>query len=284
VPATPIDAVQRLRRRGATLIEALVVFAILGILTGLLLVAVQRARETAHRMSCMNNLRQLGVAVHAYHNDHEFLPPYADQDPAVSRLKYTSWVTHLLPYFGQQRLYEQLRLRQRSTEEVRKVKFPFLLCPSDPTMGNNPGNWGKTNYLANWYVLTDGKSGFYAPPRKLRDLSDGLSNVVLFAEAYSVCDKLTRIALLSPWQHNFGVTQEGKPSDDPSYWPNDYTMFQVQPRQGNGCDKWRTQTPHAGMHVTLADGSVRPVQATVSPETWKNALKPSDGQPLGDDW
>jgi hypothetical protein len=207
----------------------------------------------------------------------------------VSRLKYTSWVTHLLPQFGQQRLYEQLRLRQRSIDDVRKIRFPFLVCPSDTSTGDGGANasWGKTNYLANWYVLTDGRGGFYAPRRRLRELTDGPPNVVLFAEAYSVCDRLARIALLSPWQHNFGVTQEGKASDDPSYWPHDYTMFQVQPVQRRGhdeCDRWRAQTPHAVMNVTMADGSVRPVHGSVSPETWKNALKPCDGQPLGEDW
>jgi Tfp pilus assembly protein PilE len=135
---------QHMRCRGATLIEALVVFAILGILTGMLLVTVQRARETAHRLSCMNNLKQLGVAVHDYHNDHAFLPPYADQDPVVSRLKYTSWFTHLLPYVGHAALHRQLRLGMRG--EARRARFALLLCPSDPSAGDDPGDWGETNY------------------------------------------------------------------------------------------------------------------------------------------
>ena len=65
-----------------------------------------------------------------------------------------------------------------------------------------------------------------------------------------------------------------KASDDPSYLPNDYTMFQVQP--GN-CDKWRAQTPHSEMHVALADGSVTSVSASISPANWRSLLKPRDG-------
>src|SRR5205807_2568083 len=97
------------------------------ILMGLLLVAVQRSRESAHRLSCMNNLRQLGAAVHEYHNEQSYLPPYADQDPVVSGLKYTSWVTHLLPYLDHEGIYERLRRRQLPQAEVRKLRFAFLL-------------------------------------------------------------------------------------------------------------------------------------------------------------
>ena len=65
--------------------------------------------------------------------------------------------------------------------------------------------------------------------QRFQKFADGLTNTVLFAEAQANCDGLPRLATQASYYHNFGITQEGKPSDDPSYLPHDYTMFQVQP-------------------------------------------------------
>ena len=95
------------------------------------------------------------------------------------------------------------------------------------------------------------------------------------------------MALESPWYHNFGVTGENLPSDDPKYLPNDYTMFQVRPSldtQPTGCNPWRTQTSHSVMHVCMADGSTRPVHAGIDPAIWKRALQPRTGNPPPGDW
>ena len=85
--------------------------------------------------------------------------------------------------------------------------------------------------------------------------------------------RAARSALCSDQYHNFGITQEGKANDDPAYLPNDYTLFQVQPKH---CDKWRAQTPHGAMQIALADGSVRSVAGNTSLSMWKHALKPRD--------
>jgi hypothetical protein len=91
---------------------------------------------------------------------------------------------------------------------------------------------------------------------------------------------MLRPALVACCTHNFGVTWHGKPSDDPSYAPTDYTMFQLAPPVAD-CDNQRAQTPHSSMPVALADGGSRLVVRTIDPAVWKQLLKPRDGGPLG---
>src|SRR5207245_3049256 len=105
----------RNRKSGFTLIELLVVIAIIAILIGLLVPAVQSVREAASRAKCQNNLHQLGVAVHHYHDNNKRMPAYFGTAPAGSvypwenrNKAYGSWFVHLLPYVEQGNVHQRV--------------------------------------------------------------------------------------------------------------------------------------------------------------------------------
>ncbi len=162
------------RRSGFTLIELLVVIAIIAILIGLLLPAVQKVREAAARMQCQNNLHQLGLAVHSYHDANQKFPFGKGQDyratmPAAP--VYARWSIHsqILPYIEQDNLYKSIDFTfppetpgmagvinfmpaYQNPGGVNaaacRTRVGTFLCPSDPA--GLPGDWpGQNNYYAN---------------------------------------------------------------------------------------------------------------------------------------
>jgi prepilin-type N-terminal cleavage/methylation domain-containing protein/prepilin-type processing-associated H-X9-DG protein len=136
-------------RRAFTLIELLVVIAIIAVLIGLLLPAVQKVREAAARMQCTNNLKQIGVALHSYHDANGTFPPgYVDGNKDRTSTPDNDvgpgwgWAAFLLPYIEQGNLYNQINFSKGVTvgtnAAVSQTPLKIYQCPSDPIQQNCP--------------------------------------------------------------------------------------------------------------------------------------------------
>jgi len=134
----------RVPRRAMTLIELLVVMAIIGILVAMLLPAVQSARESSRRASCSNHLKQIGLALHMYHDAQRWLPPgwigvdFASEKPHASGESGWGWASMVLPYLEEGNLAQQEvdfdhPVRAPRNQSGREHLLSVFLCPSDPS-------------------------------------------------------------------------------------------------------------------------------------------------------
>jgi prepilin-type N-terminal cleavage/methylation domain-containing protein len=207
------------RRRAFTLIELLVVIAIIGLLIGLLLPAVQKVREAAARARCMNNLKQIGIALHDYHDVHGVLPPglgagkdlypttpggglaqgMHDTIPSTASPtfnRYASWCTWILPHVEQDARFKAMRQTARPTGPAGGI-VPLFLCPSEsrgavvgpvPSDFTSQGDRAPTFYVgvagtavnAKWPVA-DGML-YNRSKTKLTDVTDGTSVTLMVGE------------------------------------------------------------------------------------------------------
>lgn len=192
----------RPHRLGFTLVELLVVIAIIGVMVGLLLPAVQAAREAARRMQCKNHLKQIALATQNYESTHRVFPPSASISAFGAINTNSSWSIHgrLLPYLEQGSLYNQIdqSLAWDNQPAFGNLKIPTYACPSDPradtprdlspklasplfptTYGFNFGTW-----LVYDPVSRQMGDGAFGPNSRIgfRDFLDGSSNTLMLAE------------------------------------------------------------------------------------------------------
>lgn len=245
--------------RAFTLVELLVVITIIGILIALLLPAVQAAREAARSMQCANNLKQVGLGMHLYHEAHSMFPP--DQMAGVGGVGATlprwSWGACLLPFVEQEPLYQLLN-PQGDTVPVAtatnglQTGLSVFLCPSDGSPNeainaNYAGKCGKSNYA---YSASFTQCAAYAI--RIADITDGLSNTMMVGERDTVHGLGALWAAISDTSANV------------SFWVNwpintDYVggrPYGSSPSDTSYCTRLALSSQHAhGVNVLFADGS-----------------------------
>lgn len=182
----------QIARRAFTLVELLVVVAIIGILVGLLLPAAQAARESARRMQCMNNMVQLSLALSNYHLTHSHLPAGTvnDKGPIVHTPVgfHHSWIVQLLPYFDQMVVYRQMKHDQSiysaANANTRGHSISSLVCPSNPNGGRGvfSGYAGVHNSVEAPIDVTNNGIFYLNSHLTYDEISDGLSYTLALGE------------------------------------------------------------------------------------------------------
>src|SRR5262245_37310194 len=274
----PPSSSRRMNRPAFTLIELLVVIAIIAILIGLLLPAVQKVREAAARLKCQNNLKQMGLACHNYHDVNGMLPPAT----AASGNKW-GWGTFILPYIEQSNLYSLLGSPGPKTTTDMPVptatnglqaKIPTYLCPSDPNE-NDPNmfypvssvGYGKSNYVAMVGVMDGAGSG--RDKTKIQGIPDGSSNTLLVGERDS--QKLMAAIWAGRTTHTGGVNAAAAIWKPNTPWAGGYSPKPTACCGNETTNNWPGEIPGrdpclrlgissghtGGVNFAFCDGSVR---------------------------
>ena len=289
-------------RRAFSLLELIVVIAIIATLIGLLLPAVQKVRGAAVRMSSQNKLKQIALATHGYAEVNRGLLPSwdAELNPYSNEIEVALFVV-LLPYIEQGNLAAEWRSKNPPGSANSNVYVSTYVSPADPS---SPWPPGAGSYAANACVFRDS-------PRRLRQdsVTDGGSNTIFYAEHYGYnCGENPRAVYI--W-HTFDRYSVGLPDANglqplyrgaffanrkmrdvyPVSGPDGVTRasvpgltFQCAPKLQD-CNPSLAHSPHAsGMLAALGDGSVRTLAPGMSETTYWSSVTPDGGEVLGGDW
>jgi prepilin-type N-terminal cleavage/methylation domain-containing protein/prepilin-type processing-associated H-X9-DG protein len=298
-------------RRGFTLIELLVVIAIISILMALLLPAVQKVREAASRMQCLNNMRQLTIALHNFANDHGQAFP-ASRITVGTDTKFRSWTPIALPYVEQDNVAkmwdESLKWNVGINLQVSRQQLKLFKCPTAPNdrlpspafgvLGY--GDYGSVNAIRYRFYVANGIPNFPGDPSRpgnevpgafkrvtptpITSIYDGTSNTILLAEDAGRPDLWHR-------RMNRGVaTVDGHGWADPDCG---FSVDGVQENlvtTGGTCfinctnDSELYSFHPGGINVAMADGSTRFMSERISAATLAALVTARGGDIPGDDW
>jgi prepilin-type N-terminal cleavage/methylation domain-containing protein len=262
-------------RRAFTLIELLVVIAIIAILIALLVPAVQKVREAAARTQCGNNLKQIGIGCHAYHDANKRLPQGYVVNPVNQPSPGWGWSALILPFIDQGPLYTQLNPDLITPngpiiEAITQERMTIFLCPSDPTTSNpqrttTPAAWydgfAYSNYVCNRAIFGPDLTTTREANFTLVQITDGTSNTLMIGERdgyhnfAAVC--------IAAFANNFSTASfEGRPGNglDLTY-NNTTTAGPFPPGTGDSPFNYDNRLEFCSMHpghvgFVFADGSV----------------------------
>jgi prepilin-type processing-associated H-X9-DG protein len=297
------------KRSAVTLIQLLVVIAIIGFLLALLLPAVAKVRQAASRTQSINNLKQLGLACHNYHATFNALPPGNDS-------KNFSTAARLLPYIEQAGLYNSINFDEASTNKAnataRKMVVQVFLSPDDPQATVTGA--GATNYLFNagsQPALVDNDGIFYQDSKiKFTDIPDGTSNTLMIGEtlkgdggAKAVDVHRQHVVLkdkdalkdikedsgVQEWKDNKNIVGDRCASwMDGRFLQGTFTGTRVMNDSrpdvncngAGGLSGLRSLRP--AVNIAMCDGSVRAIQKNIKLEVWKYLTSRNDGNAIPD--
>jgi len=301
---------KRTPRSGFTLFELLIILAIFAILLGLLLPAVMKVRQAAARMKSMNNMKQLGLACHNYHDANGAFPPGVDDNHFSAAAK-------LLPYFEQDNVYKLIDFKKPIDDPVnaamRKTMIKIFYSEEDPAPPMPAGaEFGGTNYLFNAgskYDLKDNNGVFYLNSKvKLQDILDGSSNTLLTGETlrgdgvkqatdvrrqYVELDKdalkdLKEESGVQEWTANKNIFgNRGSSWMDGRFLQGTFTGTRVGNDEkpdvscaGAGGLSALRSMPGLPINVGMCDGSVRAITKPLELNIWNNLTSRNDGNPI----